>query len=146
MRRLLGCRRRRRGGTFWRTSRRRSSSSRTCGNGWRCLRRGWCGDRTGRCWFLLRKFGNFQFHRAIDWDAGNSFVLVHPGIRCQILFVFLSQGFESFHALFRARLFVITATRRRTDYGENDYSEQNEEKHNAQPCGKWGRRVGNFSK
>jgi hypothetical protein len=83
----------------------------------------------------LRQLSNGQFHGAADGDASNAFGLIDPRVRRQLLLGFVAQGFQFFHALLRARLFVITSTRRGTNYREYDYAEQRKEKHNRQPRG-----------
>jgi hypothetical protein len=82
-------------------------------------------------WLLLRQLRNRQFHGATDRDAHNAFVLIDPGVSIQRLLGIFARGFQIFHALFRPSLFVITSTRRRSNYCEHDDSEQSEEKHHA---------------
>jgi hypothetical protein len=91
----------------------------------------------------LRQVGNCKFHRAIDRDSGNAFVLIDPCVRRELLLAFFVQRLESFHALFCARFFVITCARRWSDHREHDETEQNEETHNTKPRGEWRARVGN---
>ena len=127
---------------LWRSSWRwRGSGRRPCGSG-RCLR----GRSSYRpCWrgLFLRQVGNGKFHRAINWDSGNALALIDPCIRREILLVFFVQRLQPFHALLCTRFFIITCTRRRPDHCEHDQTEQNEEKHNTEPCGEWRARVGN---
>jgi hypothetical protein len=91
----------------------------------------------------LRQLGHCDSHRAIDWDAGNAFVLIDPRVRRQVLLRFFVQRLQSFHALLCACFFVISCARRRPDYGEHDETEQNKEKYNTKPRGEWRARVGN---
>jgi hypothetical protein len=91
----------------------------------------------------LRQARNGEFHRAIDRDSGNAFILIDPRVCGEVLLSFFVQRLQSFHALLCARLFIITCARRRPDHGEHDEAEQSEEKHNAEPCGEWRARVGN---
>jgi hypothetical protein len=91
----------------------------------------------------LSQVGDRGFHRAIDRDSGNAFVLIDPRVRCELLLAFFVQRLQSFHALFCARFFVITRARRRPDHREHDETEQKEETHNTEPCGEWRARVGN---
>jgi hypothetical protein len=77
----------------------------------------------------LRQVSDRQFHRPTNWNASNAFVLVDPGVRRQVLFGFLTHGFQLFHALFRARFFVIASARHGPNYREHDYAKQCEEKH-----------------
>jgi hypothetical protein len=71
----------------------------------------------------LRQIADCKLHRALDWDPGNPFVLIHPRERREFLLVFFVQRFQLFHALFCARLFVITCARRRPDHREHDQTE-----------------------
>ena len=110
-------------------------------SGGRCLR--WrSSDRAGWRGLFLRQVGNCDFHRAIDRDSGNAFVLIDPRVRREVLLGFFVQRLQFFHALFCARFFVITCARRRPDHREHDETEQNEETHNTEPCGEWRARVG----
>jgi hypothetical protein len=90
----------------------------------------------------LRQIRNSQFHGAIDRDSGNAFSLIEPRVRGKFFLIFFAQRLQLFHALFFARFFVITCTRRRPDYREHDETEQKEETHNTKPCGQWRARVG----
>jgi hypothetical protein len=103
----------------------------------------WSSDRAGWRGLFLRQVGNCDFHRAIDGDSGNAFVLIDPRVRRELLLAFFAQRLQLFHALFCARFFVITRARRRPDYREYDETEQNEETDNAEPRGEWRTRVGN---
>jgi hypothetical protein len=94
---------------------------------------------------LLRKVGNCQFHGALNGDTSNAFVLVDPSVRRQLLFGFLTQGFQFFHALFCPRFLVITSPRRRADYRKHKDAEQCEEKHDPQPCGQRSARMCNLA-
>jgi hypothetical protein len=100
-------------------------------------------DRAGWRGLFLRQIGNCDFHRAIDRDSGNAFILIDPCVRREFLLAFFVQRLQLFHALFCARFFVITCARRRPDDREHDETEQNEETHNTEPCGEWRARVGN---
>jgi hypothetical protein len=91
----------------------------------------------------LRQIGNCDFHRAIDRDSGNAFVLIDPCVRREFLLAFFVQRLQLFHALFCARFFVITCAGRRPDDRQHDETEQNEETYNTEPCGEWRARVGN---
>jgi len=84
---------------------------------------------------LLRQFGNRQFHRALNWDARNAFVLVDPTVGRKCLCSLVASGFQIIHALFCTRFFVIASTRRGTNHCEHDYTEEREKKHNPEPCG-----------
>ena len=116
------------------------------GCGRSCCRRGLRGgrsNRTGSRRLLLRQVGNCHFHRAIDRDSGNAFVLIDPCVRREFLLAFFVQRLQLFHALFCARFFVITCARRRPDQREHDETEQSKETYNTEPCGEWRTRVGN---
>jgi len=78
---------------------------------------------------LLRQLGNSQFHRAINWDASNPFILVDPSVGIQRLLCVFVRGFQIFHALLCPYLFVITSARRGSNHCEYDYAKQCEEKH-----------------
>jgi hypothetical protein len=105
-----------------------------------------CSYWTGRRWFLLRQFGNGQFHRALNRNASNAFVFVDPTIRSQSFGGVFARGFQVFHAFFRPRFFVIGSARRRADHGEHDYTEKRKEKHDPKPRGEWSARMGNLTK
>jgi hypothetical protein len=81
------------------------------------------GDWTCRRWFLLSQLGGGHFHRAADRDANNTFVLVDPSVRIQRLLRVFAHGFQSFHALFRPLLFVITSARRGANHHEHNQAE-----------------------
>jgi hypothetical protein len=74
------------------------------------------GDRAGWRGLFLRQIDNRDFHRAIDRDSGNAFVFINPRVRRELLLGFFVQRLQLFHALFCARLFVITCARRRPDH------------------------------
>jgi hypothetical protein len=77
----------------------------------------------------LRQVSHCQFHRPTNWNASNAFVLIDPGVRRQLLFGFLAQGFQLFHALSCPRFFVIASARHGPNNREHDYAKQCEEKH-----------------
>jgi len=70
--------------------------------------RGRRSNRTGWRRLFLREVGNGDFHRTIDRNSGNAFVLIDPRVSREILFVFFLQRAQFFHALFCARFLVIT--------------------------------------
>jgi hypothetical protein len=71
----------------------------------------------------LRQVGDCKLHGAIDWDPGNAFALIDPCECREFLLVFFVQRLQLFHALFRARFFVITCARRRPDHRKHDETE-----------------------
>jgi hypothetical protein len=71
----------------------------------------------------LGQIGNCNFHRAIDRDSGNAFILIDPRVGRELLLGLLVQRLQLFHSLFGARFFVITSARRRPDHRKHDEPE-----------------------
>jgi len=137
------CGRGRRACRLCRASFRRTCWSRRSGSRLSLLLR--CRNRTRRRGLLLCQLSSRQLHGTTDWDSSNAFALVHPGVRRQRFLCVVAHGLQSFHALFRARLFIIAAARQWTDHREHDHAEQGKKKHNAEPRGQWGARVSNLA-
>jgi hypothetical protein len=80
-------------------------------------------NRTSGRGLFLRQVGDCKFHRAIDRDSGNAFVLVNPCVGSEFFLIFFLQRLQSFHALFCTHFLVITRARRRPDHREHDDTE-----------------------
>ena len=97
----------------------------------RARRRG--DDRTGRGRFLFGQRCEGQFHRVVNRDSRDPFVLVDPAIAGQRGQVFFLRGFQFFGANFGAFLFVGVSARRRLHRHKREHAEEGEEQNNPHP-------------